>query len=102
MTTRTATTPAKMPTVTISGREIRIHRDGYGYRTVGYVDLVDAHTSAAEIRGAIADAYVAGQQHARTEVAHIVEACTDDDSVNGADLVGGNDRTDGLMEWLAR
>ena len=102
MTTRIATTPAKMPTVTISGREIRIHRDGRGYRTVGYVDLDDAHTSAAEIRGALADAYHAGYATARREVQRLADLTrTHDDEIIDADaLLFGNDATDGLLAWL--
>jgi hypothetical protein len=86
----------------VNGRSILIRHGWHIPRLVGYADLADVEGFAAAIRGALADAYVAGQQHARTEVERIVDACTDDDSVNGADLVGGNDATDGLMEWLTR
>jgi hypothetical protein len=48
-----------MPTVSIRGRNIIIRR-GYTSHVVGYIDPIDADRAAAEIRGAIADAYRAG------------------------------------------
>ena len=60
--------------------------------------ITEAHTAG----------HAAGYDLARAEVRRIAEACTEhpdatldeDCPINGADLVGGNDRTDGLMAWL--
>ena len=60
--TTTPTTSSHVPTmpaVVVHGREIRIRR-GYSTSVVGYADLIDADRFAAEIRGAIADAYCVG------------------------------------------
>ena len=107
MTTRISTQPATVPTVRVDRHTVTV-----AGATVGYCDLIDADTFAARLRGALAEAFTAGQDHARAEVRRIAEACTehddpaclfgDDCCINGADLVGGNDRTDGLMEWLTR
>lgn len=100
MTTSLHTQTPDVPTVTTDGRRIVIRRTT-GRSTVGYIDAVDAERATAEIRGALADAYHAGYNRARIDVQNIVTACTDDDdSISGADLIDGNDATDGLIAWI--
>lgn len=97
MTTYTHNTTPNVPTVTHNDRRLFVNRTSNGKRVIGYADLIDIEAMAAHVRGAIADAYLAGQAHARADVARIVDTCTDhdnDDAINGADL------TDTLTEWL--
>lgn len=104
MTTAMHTETQNVPTVTLDGRRIIIRRTpSYGRSIVGYIDPPDAERACNVIRGALADAYTAGCNRARIDVLNIVHACTDHDddgAVNGADLIGGNDYTDGLIAWI--
>jgi hypothetical protein len=59
MTTRISTHPATVPTVRVDRHTVLV-----GGATVGYCDLVDADRFAANLRGALADAYNAGRNDA--------------------------------------
>lgn len=60
MTTRNSTAPVTVPVVTANANGVRIVRPG----SVTFIPHHDAELIASEIRGALADAYLAGKESA--------------------------------------